>query len=181
MIRALAIVTACFIPHLARAAANEVEVSYRLTGLFQPDRVRDLSEQTRELDEFRLVRVSYEDAVATFAYDPDSPPFRDASEEQVRQRIDQQLRQASHGAFQVRPLSNLPRDQWREVRIEVRGLDCKGCSFGAYRAVFEQEGVQRVTASFPDGLVIVWIDPTKTNRENLVQALKKREVTIKGE
>ena len=60
-------------------------MQYRLTGLFQPDRVDDLRRQAGTLTiddgdapaEVRLVDVNYETAVVTFAYDADSKQFKD--------------------------------------------------------------------------------------------------------
>ena len=78
----------------------------------------------------------------------------------------------------ILPLAPLPRAQWQEVRIGIAGVDCRGCSFGAYNAVAELDGVLRATASFKDGLLIAWIDPKLTNREALEAALRKRNIDV---
>jgi hypothetical protein len=96
----------------------------------------------------------------------------------VQKHIDNRLRQASAGAFTLRPLSALPPEKLQAVKIGVAGLDCKGCAFAAYLAVYNLAGVERATVSFKDGLVAAWIDPTKTNRAALEAALKKREVKV---
>jgi copper chaperone CopZ len=47
-----------------------------------------------------------------------------------------------------------------------------------YRSLSSLEGVERVVASFKEGHITAWIDPTKTNREVLVTALKKTGVDV---
>ena len=168
------------------ASAAETRVKCRITGLFQPDRVDDLRRQGGTLRyvqgdasaEVKLVEVDYDNAEATFAYDPDARPLKDARPEQVRERIDQLLRVASRGGFSALPPSTLPADRRQEIRIGVAGLDCKGCAFGAYRAVAKLDGVERATVDFKQGIVTARVDPSKTNREALVAALKKAEVDV---
>ena len=63
--------------------------------------------------------------------------------------------------------------------MPIAGLDCKGCSYAAYLAVYKIEGVENATASFKEELVTAWIDPSKTDRATLEEALAKRDVTLK--
>jgi copper chaperone CopZ len=166
-------------------AAEEVQVKYRLTGLFQPDRVADLRLQAAELPanrkiqpvEVKLVDVDYDSAIVTFSYD-DTKVFKNQKPEQILKRIDELLRQASKGAFSVSPLSTLPPDRWKMERIAVKGHDCKGCNYGLYRCISNIEGVERAVANFKDGHITAWIDPSKTSREVLVDALRKKQVEL---
>lgn len=183
----LALIAAMLIEFAAGPApAAEARVKCRITGLFQPDRVDDLRRQGGTLRyvegdasaEVRLVEVDYDRAEATFAYDPDARPIKGATPDQVRGRIDPLLRNASRGAFSALPPSTLPADRRREIRIGVAGLDCKGCAFGAYLALAKLDGVERATVDFKQGVVTARIDPSKTNREALVAALKKAEVDV---
>lgn len=168
------------------APAAEALVKCRITGLFQPDRVDDLRRQGGTLRlvredasaEVRLVEVDYDNAEATFAYDPDARALKDAGPDQARERIDHLLRDASRGTFSALPPSTLPADRRLEIRIGVAGLDCKGCAFGAYRALAKLDGVERATVDFKGGTVTARVDPSKTNREALVAALKKAEVEV---
>jgi copper chaperone CopZ len=168
------------------APAAEALVRCRITGLFQPDRVDDLRRQGGALRlvqgdasaELRLVEVDYDDAEATYAYDPDTRPLKNSGPGQVRERIDHLLRDASRGAFSALPPSTLPADRRQEIRIGVAGLDCKGCAFGAYRALAKLDGVERATVDFRRGIVTARVDPAKTNRDALVAALKKAEVDV---
>ncbi len=170
----------------ALAPAAEALVKCRITGLFQPDRVDDLRRQGGTLRiaqggdsaEVRLVEVDYDDAEATYAYDPDARPLKGMSAEKARERIDQLLRAASRGAFAALPPSTLPADRRQEVRIGVAGLDCKGCAFGAYRALAKVDGVERATVDFKRGVATARFDPAKASRDALVAALKKAEVEV---
>lgn len=164
----------------------EVQVRYRMTGLFQPDRVDDLRKLAgplilRDTDvpaEVKVVDVNYDMAIVTFAYDAESKQFKDKKPEQVQERINDQLRNLSRGSFGITPLSNLKPEQLKQERITVEGLDCKGCAYSAYRAIASIEGVDRAVVSFKDGYVAAWIDPGKTNREALIKALKSAEVDV---
>ena len=165
------------LPHAA-AFAGEVTVRYRVTGLFQPDLEDDLLEVAKSLDKVKLVAVNYDTTVATFAYDPDSQEFKNTKPDQVRTRIDNLLRNASAGTFTLRPLSDFPREKLQGVRIGVAGLDCKGCAYAAYLAVYDIPGVEQATVSFKDGVVAAWIDPGRTSRAALEAALKKKEIEV---
>jgi len=168
------------------ALADEATAQYRLTGLFQPDRVADLRRQAGVLNagekdspaEVRLVDVNYDTAVVTFAYDPAAKPFKGADAEKVRERISNLLRGATRGTFDVFLLGALKPGEQQEVRIGVAGLDCKGCAYGAYRAIAAIEGVERATVSFKEGALTAWIDPAKTNQEALAAALEKAHVDV---
>lgn len=168
------------------ALAEERKVEYRLTGLFQPDRVDDLRRQAGTVvinegnppAEVKLVEVNYESAIATYAYDTESPAFKNRNPDQVLEKINNQLRHISRGSFTVTPLSTLKPDQQKQERIDVAGLDCKGCAYGAYRSIAMIDGVERAVVSFKDGHVTAWIDPSKTNRESLIKALKNAQVDV---
>jgi copper chaperone CopZ len=169
------------------ANAAEERLALRVSGLFQPDRKDDLLRQAGTLEfkngeeksEIKLVEVDYENATATFVYDSEAKVFKNVKPEEMRNRIDNLLRGATNGCFTVLPPSTLPREKWREEKIEVGGIDCKACSFGVYLCVYNLPGVQQAQASFKSGLVMAWIDPDKTNRANLIEALRKRDIKVK--
>jgi copper chaperone CopZ len=178
MTRLLTLLAILFTLSPAAVFAGESTVRFRVTGLFQPDRKDDLFEEAKDLAGVKLVAVDYETTIATFAYDPEEKPFKNAKPDQVQKHIDNLLRNASSGGFSVRPLSDLPRAKLKEVRIGVTGLDCKGCAYAAYLAVYDIGGVERATVSFKDGVVTAWIDPARTNRAALEAALKKKEIKV---
>jgi len=178
------ILAACSIARCA--LADEATAQYRLTGLFEPDRVADLRRQAGALSagekdaptEVRLVDVNYDTSIVTFAYDPAAKPFKGADAEKVRERISNLLRGATRGTFDVFLLGALKPGEQQEVRIGVAGLDCKGCAYGAYRAVAAIEGLERATVSFKEGWLKAWIDPARTNQEAVVAALEKAHVDV---
>ena len=99
----------------------------------------------------KLVEVDYDNAEATFAYDPDARPLKDARPEQVRERIDHLLRVASRGGFSALLAEHLAgrspaRDPDRRGRPRLQG-----CAFGPYRAVAKLDGVERATVDFSEG------------------------------
>lgn len=168
------------------ALGDEVRVQYRLTGLFQPDRVEDLRRQAGTLPanrpnepvEVRLVGVNYDTTVVTFSYDAASSNFRNRKPDQIRERINNLLRGASRGAFSITDLRGADATPLRKERIAVAGHDCKGCAYGAYRAIAELNGVERAVVSFKEGHVTAWIDLARTNRNALMKVLRKRDVHL---
>jgi copper chaperone CopZ len=168
------------------ALADEATAQYRLTGLFEPDRVADLRRQAGALSagdkdspaEVRFVDVNYDTSVVTFAYDAAAKPFKGADAKKVRDLISNLLRAATRGTFDVFPVSALKPGEQQELRIPVAGLDCKGCAYGAYRVVAAIEGVERATVSFKEGWLTAWIDPAKTNQDAVMAALEKARVDL---
>lgn len=169
------------------AVAEDVHVQYRITGLFDLDRVDELRRQAGTLTindgiappaNVSFVNVNFETAVVTFAYDADAKLFKDKNPQQVQELVNGQLRNVSRSTFNVHPLSTRKPDQLKQERIAVAGLDCKGCAFSAYRFVAVIDGVERVAVSFKEGHVTATIDPAKTNRKALIAALKNAEVDV---
>lgn len=165
---------------------DDATVHCRVTGLFQPDRVQDLERQVAEISTnadqpapiVSVLSVDYDKADVTLAFDPDAAAFKGKSPEQVRTHVHEQLHHVSRGAFSLFPVSAVDPAALKEEVISVAGLDCKGCAYGAYRAVAPVEGVERAVVSFKDGRVTAWIDPAKTNRAALITALKKSQVDV---
>lgn len=152
-------------------------IKHQITGLFSPDREKDLQKVFATLPEIKLEKIDYAKAEAEFVYDPEKV-FPNAKPEQLVEQFDSILRNASRHTFGVRPLCTTPDDELTCVEIPVLGLDCKACCLAAYESVYQIEGVERATASFKDGLVTAWIHPDKTNVMALEEALKKKGVTL---
>jgi len=176
----LAITALCFFcPNALRA--EETAHECRVFGLFQADCVEHLREVTKKLSGVTLVKADHRTGTATFRMDAEKL-FPDAkSPEQVIEKLGSRLNGESRGVFETYLLSALPRKKQKEVNISIAGLDCKGCSYGAYLAVYKIDGVENATASFKEGAVTAWIDPNKTNRAALEEALTKRGVTVKAD
>lgn len=140
--------------------------------------MKDLFE--KRADKFpgiKLVRVDYEHAEAHFDYDP-AKVFPGAKPEQVVERFDNLLRDATRHTFGVKPLCTVERDKLKRVEIPVVGLDCKACSLAAYEMVFKLKGVELATASFKDGKVTALIDPEQIDQAEIEMTLKQRGVQL---
>ena len=161
------------------APAEEDDYPCRVLGLFQADCVDDLREVTKKVSGLAHVSADHKTDIATFRLDA-AKVFPDAkSPKQILEKLRNKLNGESQGVFQTYPLSTIPRENLTEVKMPIAGLDCKGCSYAAYLAVYKIEGVENATASFKEELVTAWIDPSKTDRATLEEALAKRDVTLK--
>ena len=153
-------------------------IKHQFTGLFSADREQDLREAFTKIPDIKLVSVDFKNAEATLEYDR-AKLFPNAKPEQVIQRLDDLVKSASNHTFGVKPLRTVPREKLRLIEIPIAGLDCKGCCLAAYDAIARLEGVEIATASFREGRVTALINPDKTNRTRLEDALKQRGVSLK--
>lgn len=172
----LAAATACA---AGESNSQPQSITHRITGLFAPNREADLRAVVEQIPDVRLVSIDFEHAEATFTYDP-AIAFKGTKAEEIPKRFDEKLRSLSQSTFGVQPLITTPKELLKRVEIPVAGLDCKACCLAAYEAIAKVDGVAQATASFKDGLVTALIDPAKTNREALQDALKKRNVEVKA-
>lgn len=160
------------------AQAEETSSTFRVMGLFSPDREKDLSEVVKQIPEVTLVSVDFKTSEATFKYDL-AKAFPGTKPDKVVERFDNAIKGASRHTLGIRAVCTVPRDKLTFVEIPVVGLDCKACCLATYEAIAKIDGVEQATASYKDGLVTAWIDPTKTDREKLEAALKSRGVELK--
>jgi hypothetical protein len=167
------------IPISTACADEPVSITLRVTGLFSATREADLRRVVEELDTLKIERIDFDRAEVTFAYDTNEEPFKEADAEKLRTAIDNLLKRGSKHTFGALLPSDIPVDKLERVEIGVAGLDCKACGYAAYRAIFQIDGVVRATASFKDGLVSALIEPGKTDRAALEEALEKRGVELK--
>ncbi len=174
---AILVSTAWLIRSTAAGAVEPQAYVFRVTGLFDPDRVDDFRAVVEKLPDVRLETLDYDRAEARFTFDP-AKLFPGAKPEQIVERFDQIVRQSSSSTFGIRPPSVVPRERLQAVTIPIVGLDCRACSLAAYEIVLKVEGVEQAQASFRDGLVRAWIDPTRTTRAALEEALRKRNVQL---
>jgi hypothetical protein len=173
MIKALLLALLPFLP------AEPQTFKYRVTGLFDHERENDLREAAKKMTDVSIVSIDFDVAEVTFSYDPEKLFQKGTKEKDRLERFDGLLRQASSHTFGAKPLSTTPKEKLTRVQIAVVGPDCKGCCLAAYEYVAKVDGVEQATASFKDGLVTALIDPEKTNRAALEDALKKRQVQLK--
>jgi copper chaperone CopZ len=154
-------------------------VKHQITGLFCAEREQDFKELCeKKLARFKLVSIDYANAEATFDYDP-AQVFPGAAPEQVIERFDNEVRNASRHTFGAKALRTTPKETLVLVEIPIMGLDCKACSLAVYEIIYRLKGVEQATASFKLGKATALIDPEKIDRATLEKALQDRGVTLK--
>lgn len=176
--RAALICVAMVCLYVTPSFAEEKDHDFRVLGLFQADRESDLAKLVTRIPDVKLVKVNYKTGAATFRFDAEKVFPRRNTPEKLAESLDQIVRRESRGTFQVLPLSGVDRTKLKRVEITVHGLDCKGCSFGAYLAVYKIDGVENATASFQQKKVVAWVLADKTTKQVLVDALKKAGVDL---
>ena len=127
----------------------------------------------------KLVSLDFAHAEAVFSYDP-AVAFKDTKPEQIVERFNDLLRNATRTTFGIAKLDPTPKDKLTRVEIPVAGMDCKACCLAAYEVIYQINGVTAATASFKEGMLTALIDSSRTNREALETALKNRNVTLKA-
>ena len=175
----LALTLAATGPATADDGGAPQQFKYQITGLFADRRERAFRDAVAKVPGITLVSLDLAEAEAVLEYDP-AKLFPDAHPAQYAERLDNLIRNASNHTLGVRPPRTLPREKRRKVEIGVAGLDCDACSLALYELLYRLEGVELVKADFRAGRVTAWIDPTKTDRSALVEALRRREVDVRS-
>jgi len=152
-------------------------ITYRVIGLFDKYREKDLRESFAEIEDLKLIDVNFDDAEVTLEFAP-SKLFPGQKPERVTELVSDKLRSASHHTFSLRAKRRTPRDKLTQVTIAVAGCDCKGCNLAAYDAIAMIDGVEQATVSLKDGRLTALIDLSKTDREKLQESLTKRGVDL---
>jgi hypothetical protein len=153
------------------------KITYRVTGLFDPSREKVLREAFEQLPDFKLVAVDFDDAEVTIEFAP-GKLFPGQKPERVTELVNDRVRAATSHTLGVKPRRTVARDKLQQVVIPAAGCDCKACCLAAYEAVANVEGVYQATASFKDGRVTALIDPNRTDRTKLEDALRKKGVRV---
>jgi copper chaperone CopZ len=161
----------------AKPAVKPERTTYRVTGLFAPDRVRDLRVAFAAVPDIDLVAVDFDEAEVTLEFSP-AKLFPTQTPERVTKLIDEKLGNVSRRTFGLHPRRTVPRDRLKQVTIPVAGCDCRGCCLGAYEAVAKIDGVYQATASFREGKVAALFDPAKTDPAKLEDALRRLGVAV---
>ncbi len=162
-------------------ASERLPIKHQITGLFLPERERDLKDLFEQhADKFpniKLVSIDFANAEASFDYEP-AKVFPGAKPEQVVQRFDDMLRNATRHTFGVKPLRTIERDKLKRIEIPIVGLDCKACSLAVYEMVYKLQGVELATASFKEGKLTALIDPEQIDQAEIEKVLKQRGVQL---
>ena len=152
--------------------------THRITGLFSLDRETILRTALEKLPDIKLVSVDFDHAEAVFTYDP-AIAFKGTKPDDVTKRFDDHIRSETHSTLGIAPLIATPRDKLTRIEIAAIGCDCKACCLAAYEIVAKIEGVTQAAVNFHESKISALIDPEKTNRAALEDALKKREVQVR--
>lgn len=159
--------------------AEEIERTYHLQGLFDRDRIPEFRDALTNLPPVKVKSIDYASAEVTLQITVleilNKKRFK---EEQLLKNLSQRIRSASKGNFDIQPRKQLSIQEAEHIRIPLIGHDCRGCSFGAYRAVYKEPGVIRATCALREGHVKVWIDPKITNRKKLEAAMTKKKIKL---
>ncbi len=158
--------------------AEEQTSTYRVLGLCSPDRQEDLRQLMSTAPDVQLVSLDYDKAEAVLRYDvakilPAAKKPKDLTSEKIAKALTELIRVKSKNTFTFAEPSTLPADQLTRLDIPVGILDCKGCRYTAYAAIAKMDGVERATVSSQTRMLAAWIDPAKTSRAALEEALKK--------
>lgn len=153
------------------------QFTYRVTGLFAPDREKVLRDAFAELTDFKLIAINFDEAEMTIEFDS-AKLFPGQKPERATELVSDKVRAVTHSTFAVKSRREVPRDKLQQVTIAAAGCDCKACNLAAYEAVANVDGVYQATASFKGGRVTVLFDPTKTDRAKLEEALRKKGVDL---
>jgi hypothetical protein len=153
-------------------------ITLRVIGLFEAERATELDRAVQKIPEVKLMRLDRELAEATLAYDPNCELLKNATPQQLAERINNRVRELTRHTLGLAAASGIPRENLERVEIPIFGLDCQACCLAAYESLVQTEGVEQATASFRRGKAVAWIDPAKTNRESLEKALERRGVTL---
>jgi hypothetical protein len=151
--------------------------TYRVTGLFAPEREKDLRTGFEELPDFKLIAVNFDDAEITVEFAP-TKVFPGQKLERIVELVSDKVRSVTRHTFGVKPRRTVERAKLERIVIPAAGCDCKACCLAAYEAIAQIDGVEQATESFKDGRITALVDPTKTDRTKLEDALCKKGVEV---
>ncbi|HRX53411.1 MAG: heavy-metal-associated domain-containing protein [Verrucomicrobiales bacterium] len=163
--------------------AGEQTATFRLIGLSHPEREEDFHQVMQSLPDLKLERWDAAKAEVTLRYDtarlfPTSKPDQVFPPEKILEHLDKLIGQASNRTFSLTAPLSVQDSELTKVEIPCGFLDCKGCRYAVYLAVAKTEGVARASVSSETGVLTAWIETGKTNRETLIEALKKARVEL---
>ena len=77
-------------------------------------------------------------------------------------------------------ISTIDKSQLQTVEFEVIGMTCGGCEAHVEHAVGELQGIVEVEASYEDEITIVKFDGSKTNPDQIKQAIETTKYEVKN-
>jgi hypothetical protein len=190
LLQAFAFIAILFANLQARAADDKAvepphPTKFRLSGMFSPEREAALREFAKEITDFTFVNIDYKNAEITLEYElvklfPTMNPkqFKMLTPEKIVERLDALVRQATNSTFRIFAASTTPKDKLVVEEITIGVLDCQGCCLAVHDMLAKVDGVERTVIVSKTGQLSVTIDPARTNRAALEDALNKQRVTI---
>ncbi len=170
----------------AEPPAEKVRVTYRLVGLFCPEREEELRALwAEEMPEIEVLAVDSLSGEATFEFDPVAalgPQAKAADPERIRALFNEKAHAASRRKYPGYPdwdrvfmaLPWSPPDSFQYVEIPIEGIDCKACALAMYERLVELDGIKHAQVSFHDGRAIVLVDPVKFDEFAARQKLQQQ-------
>lgn len=131
----------------------------RILGLCTPEREKDLRESVEKHPNVKLDSINFAKSEATFSYD--TKVFGHDSLQHV----------IGSKGFGVKTTPRPPDDKLVTLEIPIQILDCAACCLGTYNSISKIDGLEQATVD-RKGKVVAIIDPSKTNREALVKAMR---------
>lgn len=159
--------------------AGDTEHTFRVTSLFEPERVPEFRAfMAEKFPEIAVLACDFETGEARLRVDPAKLKELSAvrTPELIRDKLASLLRGASRGVFDLLPLVDVPPEEVVDARIPIQGLDCRGCSYGVYRVVSKIDGVLYTAASFHAGEAHVRFDRRKTSLQAVEEELDKKRI-----
>lgn len=158
---------------------HDSAIVVRVLGWFESGRIAEFEQIVGRMPEVQLLSVDGEHATATLRIASESPMFRNATKEQILERLSQRLQSDSTGRLSLRALGTMPDTQLQRIEIGVVGLDCAACSMALHDILVQSPGVVHATASFRSGTAVAWVEPGRSDRAALEAILKQRGVTLR--
>src|SRR5262245_46203773 len=103
------------------APASAEPIKHQVTGLFLPEREKDLRDAVATIPDLKVVAVDFKTAEVVFDYDPQKLVPK-GKPEQVVQKVNDLLQSASRHTFGVKALRTASWDKLQFVEIPVAGL-----------------------------------------------------------
>jgi uncharacterized protein YccT (UPF0319 family) len=93
----------------------ESEIVVRVLGWFEPGRIAEFEQIVGRWPEVRLLSLDGEHATATLQIAQESPMFRNATQDQILERLSQCIQSESTGRLSLRAVGALPDSQLQRI------------------------------------------------------------------
>ena len=166
----------CFVAMVVGCAKSST-VTVRIIGLSDASRANDFKEVIKKVPSVKLVRFDSDKASASLDFQPATQDQKSVPSgtvlppDKVISLIDGLVGDASSHTFSVTAPTGVAEKNLSKLTYKVSINDCKGCRYAAYLAVAKLEGVDRASLDSSNNILVAWIDPTKTSKKAVGDAL----------